>query len=120
MTQQASVTVIGEAIVDLIPAGAPRTSHAVPGGGPYNVAVGLARLGHRASLMARLADTAFGRILREHAQPKASTWTPRRAPRSQPRWPWYPWTPRPGPATTSTSTGRRTGSGAPRRPAGPP
>src|ERR1700731_2290769 len=68
MTQQASVTVIGEAIVDLIPAGAPRTFHAVPGGGPYNVAIGLARLGHRATLMARLADTAFGRILRDHAQ----------------------------------------------------
>jgi fructokinase len=68
MTQQASVTVIGEAIVDLIPAGPPRTFHAVPGGGPYNVAIGLARLGHRATLMARLADTAFGRILRDHAQ----------------------------------------------------
>jgi fructokinase len=30
--------------------------------------VGLARLGQRAALMARLADTAFGRILREHAR----------------------------------------------------
>jgi fructokinase len=62
------VTVIGEAIVDLLPAGPPRTFQAVPGGSPYNVAVGLARLGHQATLMARLADTAFGRILREHAQ----------------------------------------------------
>jgi fructokinase len=60
--------VIGEAIVDLIPAGQPRTFQAVPGGSPYNVAVGLARLGHDATLMARLADTAFGRILRDHAQ----------------------------------------------------
>jgi fructokinase len=68
MTQQAGVTVIGEAIVDLIPAGPPRTFQAVPGGGPYNVAIGLARLGHQATLMARLADTAFGRILRDHAQ----------------------------------------------------
>ncbi|HUB22555.1 MAG TPA: carbohydrate kinase [Streptosporangiaceae bacterium] len=64
----AGVTVIGEAIVDLIPAGQPRTFQAVPGGSPYNVAVGLARLGHDAMLMARLADTAFGRILRDHAQ----------------------------------------------------
>jgi fructokinase len=66
-----TVTVIGEAIVDLLPAGAgtpPRTFQAVPGGGPYNVAVGLARLGHRAALMARLADTAFGRILSDHAR----------------------------------------------------
>jgi len=66
-----TVTVIGEAIVDLLPAGpgtAPRTFQAVPGGSPYNVAVGLARLGHRAALMARLADTAFGRILSDHAR----------------------------------------------------
>jgi fructokinase len=68
MTGSVTVTVIGEAIVDLLPAGPARTFQAVPGGSPYNVAVGLARLGHRASLMARLADTAFGRILREHAQ----------------------------------------------------
>ena len=68
MRKQAGVTVIGEAIVDLIPAGPPRTFQAVPGGSPYNVAIGLARLGHRATLMARLADTAFGRILRDHAQ----------------------------------------------------
>jgi fructokinase len=63
-----TVTVIGEAIVDLLPASRPRTFQAVPGGSPYNVAVGLARLGHHATLMARLADTAFGRILRDHAQ----------------------------------------------------
>jgi hypothetical protein len=68
MRRQAGVTVIGEAIVDLIPAGPPRTFQAVPGGSPYNVAIGLARLGHHATLMARLADTAFGRILRDHAQ----------------------------------------------------
>jgi fructokinase len=61
------VTVIGEAIIDLLPAGPARTFQAVPGGSPYNVAVGLARLGHHATLMARLADTAFGRILRDHA-----------------------------------------------------
>ena len=39
----------------------------MPGGSPYNVAVGLARLGQRVSLMARLSDTAFGRLLRDHA-----------------------------------------------------
>ena len=63
-----SVTVIGEAIVDLLPVASPGTFQAVPGGSPYNVAVGLARLGHDTTLMARLADTAFGRILRDHAQ----------------------------------------------------
>src|ERR1700721_4182646 len=62
------VTVIGGAMVDLIPAGPARTFQAVPGGSPYSVAIGLARLGHQATLMARLADTAFGHILRDHAQ----------------------------------------------------
>jgi fructokinase len=62
------VTVVGEAIVDLVPGDQPRTFHALPGGSPYNVAIGLSRLGHRATLMARLADNAFGRLLREHAR----------------------------------------------------
>jgi fructokinase len=62
------VTVIGEAIIDLVPGRQPWTFHAVPGGSPYNVAIGLARLGHQTALMARLADNAFGRLLREHAR----------------------------------------------------
>jgi fructokinase len=65
---RAEITVIGEAIIDLVPGDQPRTFHAVPGGSPYNVAIGLARLEHRTTLMARLADSAFGRLLREHAR----------------------------------------------------
>ena len=61
------VTVIGEALVDLVAVG-DGAYQARPGGSPYNVAVGLARLGLRASLMARLADNAFGRLLRGHAE----------------------------------------------------
>lgn len=60
-------TVIGEALIDLVPNGVPGDFRARPGGSPFNVAVGLARLGHRTSLMARLADNAFGRILHHHA-----------------------------------------------------
>ncbi|MFN8109416.1 MAG: carbohydrate kinase [Thermoleophilia bacterium] len=62
------VTVIGEALIDLVadPSGAGFTAH--PGGSPYNVAVGLARLGVPTSLMARLGDNAFGRLLRSHAE----------------------------------------------------
>ncbi|HEY6294697.1 MAG TPA: carbohydrate kinase [Streptosporangiaceae bacterium] len=63
-----TVTVIGEAVIDLVPGEQPQSYYAVPGGSPYNVAVGLARLGQRVSLMARLSDTAFGRLLRDHAQ----------------------------------------------------
>ena len=61
------VTVIGEAIIDLVPADRPGTFTALPGGSPYNVAVGLTRLGHDTALMARLADNTFGRMLRAHA-----------------------------------------------------
>ncbi len=63
-----TVTVIGEALIDLVPGEQPHSYYAVPGGSPYNVAVGLARLGQRVSLMARLSDTAFGRLLRDHAE----------------------------------------------------
>jgi fructokinase len=59
--------VIGEALVDLVPRGQPGDYRAHAGGSPFNVAVGLARLANRTALMARLADNAFGRILREAA-----------------------------------------------------
>jgi fructokinase len=58
------VTVIGEALIDLAPDGLPGMYRAHPGGSPFNVAVGLARLGNRTALMARLADSGFGRMLR--------------------------------------------------------
>lgn len=61
------LTVIGEAVVDLVPGDLPGQYQAKPGGSPFNVAVALARLGHRTTLMARLADNAFGRQLRGHA-----------------------------------------------------
>ena len=61
------LTVIGEALIDLVPGAGPGDYQARPGGSPFNVAIGLVRLGHRTTLMARLADNAFGRQLREHA-----------------------------------------------------
>jgi len=61
------LTVIGEALVDLVPGARLGQYQAKPGGSPFNVAIGLARLGHRTTLMARLADNAFGRLLRAHA-----------------------------------------------------
>jgi fructokinase len=62
------LTVIGEALVDLVDAGDHSTFIAHPGGSPLNVAVGLARLGHDTQFMARLSADAFGRLLREHAE----------------------------------------------------
>jgi fructokinase len=59
--------VIGEALVDLVPRGQAGDYRAHAGGSPFNVAVGLARLGNRTALMARLADNSFGRLLRDAA-----------------------------------------------------
>jgi fructokinase len=59
--------VIGEALVDLVPRGEAGDYRAHAGGSPFNVAVGLARLGDRTALMARLGDNGFGRVLRDAA-----------------------------------------------------
>jgi fructokinase len=63
----ALLTVIGEALSDLVPIGPPGEYRAHAGGSPFNVAVALARLGNRTALMARLGDHGFGRILRDAA-----------------------------------------------------
>lgn len=60
--------VIGEALVDLVPKEGTGDYRASPGGSPFNVAVGLARLGTPTALMARLSDDGFGRMLRAAAQ----------------------------------------------------
>jgi fructokinase len=67
VTMRPVVTVIGEALVDLLPDGVPGKYRSKPGGSPFNVAVGLARLGNRTSLMARFADDRYGRLLRNAA-----------------------------------------------------
>jgi fructokinase len=59
------LTVLGEAIVDLVGEG-DRRYRAHPGGSPLNVAVGLGRLGQPVSLAARLSRDAFGAMFREH------------------------------------------------------
>lgn len=60
------VAVAGEALVDLVPAPDPRYYEVAPGGSPANVAVGLARLGVPARMLARIADDVLGRRVREH------------------------------------------------------
>src|SRR3954467_16000495 len=68
------VYVIGEALIDLVmsPPGPEHTGPpsylAHPGGSPYNVAIGLARLGQPSRLVARLSGDAFGRQLHAHAE----------------------------------------------------
>jgi fructokinase len=63
----AMLTVLGEALIDLV-ADESGLYAARPGGSPLNVAVGLARLGLPTEMLARLADDAFGRRLRAHAE----------------------------------------------------
>lgn len=64
------ITVLGEALIDLVESSASGPDHyaALPGGSPLNVAIGLARLEQPARLLARLSSDAFGRRLRAHAE----------------------------------------------------
>ena len=60
------VAVAGEALVDLVPAPVGGYFEIAPGGSPANVALGLARLGVPARLLARIADDMLGVRIREH------------------------------------------------------
>ena len=61
------IVVCGEALIDLVPddSSGERWT-AIPGGGPANAAVAMARLEVPAALLARLSGDAFGRRLRQH------------------------------------------------------
>jgi fructokinase len=57
------IVVAGESLIDLI-LGADGGVEAIPGGGPYNVARALGRLGHAVAFLGRLSTDRFGSILR--------------------------------------------------------
>jgi fructokinase len=58
------ILVAGEALIDLLPVpGAAHHFNARPGGAPFNVAIGLARLGRPACFLGRISADAFGRRL---------------------------------------------------------
>jgi fructokinase len=59
------ITVIGEALVDIV-VSSDWSCRASPGGAPANVAVALARLERDVSLRARLSRDGFGTMLRSH------------------------------------------------------
>lgn len=61
------ITVVGEALIDLVAGRDGTTFHARPGGSPYNVAIATARLGAPTRLLARFAQDRFGTMLRAHA-----------------------------------------------------
>ncbi len=62
------LTVIGEALIDLVDSGDQRTFTAHLSGSPLNVAVGLARLGQPTQFLARFSQDTFGRRLRDFAE----------------------------------------------------
>ncbi|MET7679780.1 carbohydrate kinase [Streptomyces sp. NPDC005423] len=66
------ITVLGECVADAFaePATAPNelALRVLPGGGPANTAVALARLGTPARFLARLSGDAFGRLFRGHLE----------------------------------------------------
>jgi fructokinase len=57
-----AIVVAGEALIDLVPDAQERLS-ALPGGSPFNVAIGLGRLGMAASYLGPLSDDGFGDLL---------------------------------------------------------
>jgi fructokinase len=60
--------IVGEALVDLVGQRGSRTLVAHPGGSPANVALGLARLGNRVTLMTRLGRDALGDMVAGHLE----------------------------------------------------
>lgn len=66
MTRDASVLVVGEALVDVRVRGEERSEH--PGGSPLNVAVGLARLGVATTLAAQVGDDQRGAVITAHVE----------------------------------------------------
>lgn len=62
------IVVVGEALIDVVETGDDEPRLARPGGSPYNVAIGLARLGRPTRFAGRLSRDPLGTILRRHAE----------------------------------------------------
>jgi fructokinase len=61
------ITVIGQAVVRLVPAPGSDLLQALPGGTAFSTALLAARLGYPTALMARLSNDPLGQMLRRHA-----------------------------------------------------
>jgi fructokinase len=59
------IVVAGESLIDMVPTG-DGTFRAVPGGGPYNVARTIARLGEPCRYLGSLSTDGFGQLLRQN------------------------------------------------------
>ncbi|HEV7206812.1 MAG TPA: carbohydrate kinase [Jatrophihabitans sp.] len=63
-----TIAVLGEALLDVVETGDDDPRLARPGGSPYNVAIGLARLERPTAFVGRLSHDPLGIILRHHAE----------------------------------------------------
>jgi fructokinase len=86
-TMERYLVCLGEILIDFLPIereGEVTGFTLHPGGGPYNVAVGLARLGQPTAFVSKLGDDFFGRRLRKavRAEGIADAWLPTAAGRS--------------------------------------
>jgi fructokinase len=62
------ITVLGGALVNLVPTSDETMLRALPGGSAFNIAIGTARHGFPTALVARFSRDAFGQMLRRHAE----------------------------------------------------
>ena len=62
------ITVLGGALVKLVPTSDETVLRAQPGGSAFNIAIGTARQGFPTALVARFSRDAFGQMLRRHAE----------------------------------------------------
>jgi fructokinase len=62
------ITVLGGALVNLVPTSDETVLRALPGGSAFNIAIGAARQGFPTALVARFSRDAFGQMLRRHAE----------------------------------------------------
>ena len=109
------VAVAGEALVDLVPAPVGGYFEIAPGGSPANVALGLARLGVPARLLARIADDILGKRIRAHLTPHGVQLDHAVAATEQTSLAMVSLDETGRPPTTSGSPAPPTGSGRPRR-----
>ena len=66
--EPAAFAVIGETVIDLVDPGAGSAWLAHQGGGPLNVAIGLARLGNRTAFFGRISRDPLGTVLYRHME----------------------------------------------------
>jgi fructokinase len=64
----AAFAVIGETVIDLVDPGDGSACLAHQGGGPMNVAIGLARLGNPTAFFGRLSRDPLGTVLYRHLE----------------------------------------------------